>query len=343
MRIAKRKHALKRSATTAEVLARIAKSDPEFSQHLAEPAVEAGRLVRDARHAAGMTQEQLARATGLPQPAISDIERGAGIDGPTFRKLRTIGKPLGLTVGFIPLSESSSEDLPSTAIDDAHKHEEKNELLVAMESADAMAPFWDYLSLQGGYQVKLVNTAEDALGAAGVQPFAAIVLDIGLPDMDGLQVCNNLRVLGFQAPIIMMCGADANAESILGEGIGADDYVTKPFKAKTLLARIRAHIHRQSAGRDSPLIAIDRFMLHSDMKRLVDLNTHQSVGLTESELSILEYLSHPQRKWVDRVALIEQFWAAKGSTHEHSLKIENGSNRNEGKQNQSKPPIMIKE
>ena len=85
-------------------------------------------------------------------------------------------------------------------------------------------------------------TGADALEAAKTDYFDVIILDIGLPDMDGREVCRLMRKKGVTSPIIMLTGSDTEADTILGLQAGADDYVTKPFRIEILLARLRALI-----------------------------------------------------------------------------------------------------
>src|SRR5712692_3152690 len=94
------------------------------------------------------------------------------------------------------------------------------------------------------------ETAAQALDTVRSERFDTIVLDVGLPDMDGRELCRLLRRAGVLVPIVMLTGADSEADTILGLEAGADDYVTKPFRLSVLLARLRAHL-RQSEDRKS--------------------------------------------------------------------------------------------
>jgi len=108
MRIPKRARAPKLGTSVEQALGQIAEMSPQSYDYLAEPAVEVGQLVRQARLEAGRTQTDLAQATGLPQSAISAMERGVGVDGPTYRKLREIGKALGLRLIYSPIPETAA-------------------------------------------------------------------------------------------------------------------------------------------------------------------------------------------------------------------------------------------
>jgi len=99
------------------------------------------------------------------------------------------------------------------------------------------------------------DRAMQALQLASTERFDAILLDIGLPDMDGRELCRLLRGAGVQVPIVMLTGADSDADTVLGLDSGADDYVTKPFRLSVLLARLRAHL-RQSEHSDDAVFTI---------------------------------------------------------------------------------------
>src|SRR3989338_395653 len=111
-----------------------------------------------------------------------------------------------------------------------------------------------------------------ATGAAGLDHVRAnhvdlVLLDVGLPDMDGREVCRLMRKAGVKVPIIMLTGADTDADTILGLDAGANDYVTKPFRLGVLLARLRAHI-RQHERSDDALFKIGPYTFQPSVKTL---------------------------------------------------------------------------
>ena len=137
-------------------------------------------------------------------------------------------------------------------------------------------------------------TAEAESGAAAIElckkeRFDAIILDVGLPDMDGREVCRVLRRNGVNAPVIMLTGADTDADAILGLDSGANDYVTKPFRMGVLLARIRAQLRQHEQSEDATF-AIGPYNFRPSIKLLLDPTTNRKVRLTEKETAILKYL-----------------------------------------------------
>ena len=107
----------------------------------------------------------------------------------------------------------------------------------------------EQLDLYDGFTTIQVGTAAEGLEKAKLAHYDAVLLDIGLPDMDGRELCKLMRRQGVRAPVIMLTAADSDADTILGLESGANDYVTKPFRINVLLARLRAHLrqHERSA------------------------------------------------------------------------------------------------
>src|ERR1700722_2018342 len=133
------------------------------------------------------------------------------------------------------------------------------------------------------------DSAAWALQLASTERFDAILLDVGLPDMDGRELCRLLRRTGVQVPIIMLTGADSDADTVLGLDSGADDYVTKPFRLSVLLARLRAHL-RQSEHSDQAVFTIGPYTFRPSAKLMSDAGGKKKVRLTEKEAAILKFL-----------------------------------------------------
>ncbi|HBM88884.1 MAG TPA: DNA-binding response regulator, partial [Rhodobiaceae bacterium] len=112
-----------------------------------------------------------------------------------------------------------------------------------------------------------------------------VLLDVGLPDMDGREACRLMRKGGLKAPVIMLTGADSDSDTILGLEAGANDYVTKPFRFGVLLARIRAHLRQHEQSEDA-VFKIGPYTFKPSAKMLVD-DGDKKVRLTEKETAIL--------------------------------------------------------
>ncbi len=161
-------------------------------------------------------------------------------------------------------------------------------------------------------------TAAAAVTAVERQRFDAILLDVGLPDMDGRELCRRLRGAGVQAPIVMLTGADSDADTILGLDSGADDYVTKPFRLSVLLARLRAHL-RHSEQTDDAEFTIGPYTFRPSAKLLTDAGGRKKVRLTEKETAILKYLYRAGDQMIRRDTLLGEVWGYNAGVTTHTL------------------------
>ena len=132
-------------------------------------------------------------------------------------------------------------------------------------------------------------TGRAALEAVKTGRFDLILLDIGLPDMDGREVCKLVRRNGVGVPIIMLTAADSEADTILGLDSGANDYVTKPFRLGALLARIRAQLRQHEHSEDATF-SIGQYTFKPASKLLIRPDGTGKIRLTEKEAAILKYL-----------------------------------------------------
>jgi DNA-binding response OmpR family regulator len=118
--------------------------------------------------------------------------------------------------------------------------------------------------------------------------FDLVILDVGLPDTDGRELCRRMRKQGVKCPILMLTGHDTDSDTILGLDAGANDYVTKPFKFPVLLARIRAHLRTHEQSEDA-VFQLGPYTFKPAQKMLVD-EKDKKIRLTEKETNILKYL-----------------------------------------------------
>lgn len=163
-----------------------------------------------------------------------------------------------------------------------------------------------------------VNDAGAALAAAG-DHFDLLLLDVGLPDMDGRDLCRKLREAGVRAPVIMLTAADGEADTIRGLESGANDYVAKPFKVGVLLARIRAQL-RQFEQSEDAVFAIGPYSFRPASKLLLDTErANKKVRLTEKETAILKYLLRAGAKSVARETLLAEVWGYNAGVSTHTL------------------------
>ena len=162
------------------------------------------------------------------------------------------------------------------------------------------------------------TTAAEALALTKSQRFDLILLDIGLPDMDGREVCRLMRRAGLKTPIIMLTGADTEADTILGLDSGANDYITKPFRLGVLLARIRAQL-RQHELTDDAVFTIGPYTFQPGNKMLVDADAKRKIRLTEKETAILKFLYRAGDKVIGRDVLLDEVWGYNAAVATHTL------------------------
>lgn len=162
---------------------------------------------------------------------------------------------------------------------------------------------------EAGYAVDAVDNGDDAWFRGDTEGYDAVVLDLGLPRMDGLTVLRQWREGGRDVPVLILTARGAWAERVAGIDAGADDYLVKPFVMEELIARLRALL-RRAAGRASPLIAIGRVVLDTrQMRASVD---GEKIALTPLEYRCLSYLMHHAGRVVPPGELMEHLYA-----HDH--------------------------
>jgi len=150
------------------------------------------------------------------------------------------------------------------------------------------------------------------------QYFDAILLDVGLPDMDGRELCRLMRRNAVRSPILMLTGADGEADTILGLDAGANDYITKPFRLNVLLARLRAQLRQHEQSEDA-VFTIGPYTFRPSAKILLDQVGRKKVRLTEKETSILKYLYRAGSRTVGRDALLNEVWGYNAGVTTHTL------------------------
>ena len=156
-----------------------------------------------------------------------------------------------------------------------------------------------------GYRAMTVGKGEDALNLAATEPVDIVVLDLGLPDMDGVDVIRRIRGWS-RVPIIVLSARHASEDKVEALDAGADDYVTKPFGLDELLARLRAATRRAEPRDESPTVATADFVVDLAAKRVV--RSGQEVRLTPTEWNILEILVRNPGRLVTQKQLLTQVW-----------------------------------
>ena len=163
----------------------------------------------------------------------------------------------------------------------------------------------EQLQLHEEFSTREAGSGAEALDDVRAHHCDAVLLDVGLPDMDGRELCRLMRRNGVRAPILMLTAADGEADTILGLDSGANDYITKPFRLNVLLARLRSQLRQHEQSEDA-VFTIGPYSFRPGAKLLVDEGARKKVRLTEKETAILKYLyragraHHRPRRAVER-------------------------------------------
>lgn len=190
-------------------------------------------------------------------------------------------------------------------------------ILIVDDDADLREALVEQLALYEEFEPLEAETATKGVQSARASHVDLVLMDVGLPDMDGREAVKLLRKGGFASPIIMLTGHDSDSDQILGLEAGANDYVTKPFKFAVLLARVRAQL-RQHEQSEEAVFTIGPYTFRPSAKLLVD-GKGSKVRLTEKETSILKYLYRAGEKVITRDVLLHEVWGYNAGITTHTL------------------------
>ena len=163
-----------------------------------------------------------------------------------------------------------------------------------------------------GYRTWEAYDGEDGLSKAQAEKPDLILLDVMLPKMNGFEVCRALREAGDNVPVIMLTAREEETDKVLGLEIGADDYITKPFSMRELIARVGANIRRTSMAAPTATAAASAMAVSNNLS--INTDSHQvfrdgqAIDLTQREYELLTFLASHPNKVYSRVDLMEQVW-----------------------------------
>ena len=185
--------------------------------------------------------------------------------------------------------------------DDVDLREALSELLIITEDFDVF---------EGG-------DGAEAFEKIKQQAYDMVVLDVGLPDIDGRELCRLIRKQGVKCPILMLTGHDTDSDTILGLNAGANDYITKPFKFPVLLARIRAQLRQHEQSEDATF-TLGPYTFKPAVKMLLT-GDDKKIRLTEKETNILKFLYRATEGAVPRDTLLHEVWGYNAGVTTHTL------------------------
>ncbi len=190
-------------------------------------------------------------------------------------------------------------------------------ILMVDDDVDLREALADQLVLTEEFDVFEATTGADGLVKAKEATYDLVILDVGLDDMDGRELCRLMRKQGVKCPILMLTGHTTDADTILGLDAGANDYVAKPFKFPVLLARIRAQLRQHEQSEDA-IFAIGPYTFKPSQKILID-EAEKKVRLTEKETNILKFLYRASDGVVPRDTLLHEVWGYNAGVTTHTL------------------------
>ena len=190
-------------------------------------------------------------------------------------------------------------------------------ILLVDDDDDLREALAEQLVATDDFDVFEAGTGQEASEKVKGAIFDLVILDVGLPDTDGRELCRKLRKNGVKCPILMLTGQDSDSDTILGLDAGANDYVTKPFKFPVLLARIRAQLRTHEQSEDA-IFQLGPYTFKPAMKMLID-GKERKIRLTEKETNILKFLYRASEGVVPREVLLHEVWGYNAGVTTHTL------------------------
>lgn len=190
-------------------------------------------------------------------------------------------------------------------------------ILVVDDDEDLRTILVEQLQMHEEFNVLHESDAGKALEAVKKGNIDLVIMDVGLPDIDGREAVKMLRKEGFRAPVIMLTGHDTDSDTVLGLEAGANDYVTKPFRFAILLARIRAQLRQHEQSEDATF-KVGPYIFKPGQKLLLD-EKGGKIRLTEKEAAIIKYLYRAGGNIISRDTLLEEVWGYNSGVTTHTL------------------------
>ncbi len=212
-------------------------------------------------------------------------------------------------------------------------------ILIIDDDADVRESLVEHFALQDGIEAVAVETGIKGVQAARAGHVDLVIMDVGLPDVDGREAVRMLRKSGFTAPVIMLTGNNRDSDAILGFEAGANDYVVKPFQFAVLLARIRVQLRQHEASEDA-VFTIGHCTFNPRSKQLIDPKGCKR-RLTQKETAILRYLYRAGQRPVSREALLQEIWGDNPSVTTHTLETHIYRLRRKVEKDASNPSVLV--
>src|ERR1700749_543011 len=217
----------------------------------------------------------------------------------------------------------------------------KRTILIVDDDAELREALVEQLALYDEFEETAVDSGTKGVQAAKNGQVDLVIMDVGLPDIDGREAVRVLRKNGFKAPIININWLATYMERILGIGSGAKLYVPKPFRFAVLLARIRAQLRQHAASEDA-VFTIGPYSFRPSSKILLNPKGNK-VRLTEKETAILRYLYRAGQRPVSRETLLQEVWGYNSGVTTHTLATHIYRLRQKVEKDAASPAILVTE
>jgi len=214
-------------------------------------------------------------------------------------------------------------------------------ILVVDDDDDLRQSLQEQLAAVDEFKVLTAESAAKGFDLIKNDPPDLVVLDVGLPDMDGREMCKRLRKHGFKKPILMLTGNSSDADQILSFDSGANDYVTKPFKFAVLLARIRVQMRQHEHSEDA-VLAIGPYSFKPAAKTLLT-EKGTKIHLTEMEVLMLKHLYGARGRAVTREEMLKEVWGYNSGVTSHTLGTHVYRLRQKIEKDASHPELLLTE
>jgi DNA-binding response OmpR family regulator len=212
-------------------------------------------------------------------------------------------------------------------------------ILIVDDDSELRDALTDQLSLHEEFEAAAAENGTKGVQVAKEGQVDLVIMDVGLPDIDGREAVRMLRRNGFKAPIIMLTGNGTDSDIILGLESGANDYVTKPVRFAVLLARIRTQLRQHEASEDA-IFAIGPYKFWPASKLLLN-QEGRKLRLTEKETSILRYLYRAGQRPASRERLLQEVWSYNSGVTTHTLETHIYRLRQKIEKDAAAPAILV--
>lgn len=247
-----------------------------------------------------------------------------------------------ITEGGRPMESPSERNMPKGPALQAAA--QRHRVLVVEDESDLARVIRRHVE-DIGCEVCVAASGEQALDAAAATDFDLVLLDVMLPGIDGLEVCRRLRARQQYMPVLMLTARSSEIDKVLGLETGADDYLTKPFSVRELLARIKAIFRRMdalAAPRDAPDRILDvAGCLRIDPARREVLMRGKSISLTQKEFDLLRHFAENPGRVYTRAQLLDAVWGYSHEGYEHAVNCHINRLRAKIEPRPSEPKLLL--